>query len=589
MSVAEDVRELEDLQPYIVQVQSEWDLDDTDDDRMERLRRSVNGNLNAVEQHVVFTRARETDAAKLDRLRPLIVTLVSEWHPDDDDDKRLKRLARDLPDAGERELVLARAKAKVRERDKANTEAAQAGLDAEHEARLANRKVEAGTTDMANGRRLVLAHGSELRYVDGLGWFAWDGQRWAPDSLGEVMRRAKSTALGINHEVAHETDDGRRDALRKHARHSEGLAQLRNMITLAESELEVVARVDAFDSDAWALNVANGIVDLKTGELRPHDPAELHSQIAGAAYVAGATAPLWGTFLERILPDPDVRAFVQRMAGYSMTGDVSAQVLPFLYGSGQNGKTTLLEVLRAVLGDYGYQAGSDLLVSKRERGAGEQAAVAKLRGRRFVTTVEVDEGKQMAEGLVKELTGERTINAKLMRQNPFEFVNRSKVWLAANHKPEVRGQDWAIWRRILLVPFEVQITEAEKDPALAGKLLAEREGILAWLVAGCLAYQAEGLKPPGGVSRATKDYRDESNPLRDWIEACCEDDPAAEERFSDLRASYMDWARLERVAMPLKPRRFGDALKAAGYLPDSGAANVKTRRGIRLTNGGGPC
>jgi putative DNA primase/helicase len=287
-----------------------------------------------------------------------------------------------------------------------------------------------------------------------------------------------------------------------------------------------------------------------------------------------------------VLPDADVRRFVQKFAGYSITGDVSAQALAFLWGGGSNGKTTFLETLREVVGGYAYQAGGDLLVSKRERGAGELAAMAKLRGRRFVTTVEVDDGKRMAEGLVKELTGERTINAKLMRQNPVEFVNVSKVWLAANHKPEVRGQDWAMWRRIRLVPFTVTIPDHEKDEHLGAKLLEERDGILAWLVAGCLLWQAEGLKPPEAVMAATAQYREESNPLQDWIEERCELAAEAETPFSDLREDYLNYCKRESIRLPLRTKAFGNALKEHDLEATKGTGGVRMRQGVRLRGSG---
>ena len=388
--------------------------------------------------------------------------------------------------------------------------------------------------------------------------------------------------LGIYAEAQSETDEDRRTKLAKHAVRSESASKIKDMILMAESEKRIRAAADEFDGDPWSLNVANGIVDLKTGELHGHDPAAMHSKIAKASYVPGVPAPRWDAFLERILPDAEVREFVQKFAGYSMTGDVSAQALAFLWGGGSNGKTTFLEALRDVLGGYAYQAGGDLLVSKRERGAGELAAMAKLRGRRFVTTVEVDDGKRMAEGLVKELTGERTINAKLMRQNPVEFVNVSKVWLAANHKPEVRGQDWAMWRRIKLVPFTVTIPDEEKDDHLGAKLAEERDGILRWLIEGCLKWQRDGLKAPEAVSAATAQYREESNPLQDWIEERCEVATGAVTEFSELREDYLSYCKREAIRMPLPTKRFGSALKEHGFEADKGTGGVRVRRGIRL-------
>jgi putative DNA primase/helicase len=357
------------------------------------------------------------------------------------------------------------------------------------------------------------------------------------------------------------------------------------MVALAESEPSIAIVADDLDADPWKLNVANGTVDLRSGELRRHDPAELHTKIAGAAYNAGATAPLWEKILAEILPDAEVRAFVQRYMGYCLTGSVREQCLAFLWGAGSNGKTTFLEAIREAMGDCAHQAGGDLLVAKRERGAGDMAAVASLRGRRLVTTIEVDDSVRLAEGLVKELTGERRVTAKLMRRDPIEFENVSKLCLAANHKPEVRGQDYAMWRRIKLIPFDVTIPDERKDADLGPKLAQERDGILGWLVEGCLAYQREGLREPAVIKAATAEYRDESNQLRDWLDECTEAVAGASTPTAQLRDDYISWAERERIRAPLKPTKFGTALTDAGF-PGGKSNGVRVRHGIRLTRGG---
>jgi putative DNA primase/helicase len=442
-------------------------------------------------------------------------------------------------------------------------------------------------TDLGNAERLVHQHGRELRYMERWGtWLVWDGRRWQPDDTGEVQRRAKETARGILVEAALEPDDTRRQALAKWSSASESAARLRDMVRLAQSEAGIPIVPAQLDADPWRLNVANGIIDLRTGELRPHDPGELHAKLAPAALDPQANAPRWEGFLAEVLPDPAVRRFVQKFAGYSLTGSVAEQVLAFLHGEGANGKSVFLGALRAVLGDYSMEAAPELLVSKRERSAGDLSAVADLQGRRFVSTIELDDGQRLAEGLVKQLTGEGTLKSKRMRQDFFEFPNVSKLWLAANHKPTVRGTDHAIWRRIRLVPFEVTIPADRRDPHLLERLAEERDGILSWLVEGCLAWQHEGLAPPDAVSAATGDYREESHPLRDWLDECTESDPGARTAFSDLWVSYGEWSKRERIRMPLGRKRFADALSEAGYEKATGTNNVKTRRGLRLLGEG---
>jgi putative DNA primase/helicase len=448
----------------------------------------------------------------------------------------------------------------------------------------------AGTTDLGNARRLVNRHGHELRHVDGLGWLVWDGRRWAVDRTGEVMRRAKATAVGILGEALLERDEDRRKRLAKWAATSESAARLRDMVSVAATEPEQAITIDELDADPWSLNVANGVLDLRPGrcgELRPHDPAELHTKIAAASYNGHYDprhAPNFDKFIKRILPDPKVRRYVQQFVGYSLTGDTSEQVLAFLWGSGSNGKSTLLDAVRDTLGGYAWQATGELLVSKRERGAGDEAAKASLRGRRLVTTVEVDDGKRMAEGLVKELTGERKITAKLMRRNPIEFDNVSKIFLAANHKPVVtRGGD-AMWRRIRLIPFTEKIAGDEIDKKLPEKLATERNAILAWAVDGLIQLQAESTwYVPPAVLAATADYREESNLLREWLDEFTVEEASATSTFKELKHSYVNvYCEREKIKMPMKARQFGDLLSEAGFAGDTGTGNVAIRRGLRL-------
>jgi putative DNA primase/helicase len=253
----------------------------------------------------------------------------------------------------------------------------------------------AGATDLGNARRLVRRHGDQLRHVEGLGWLVWDGRRWATDRTGEVMRRAKATAVGILAEALLEVDEDRRKRLAKWATTSESAARLRDMVSVASTEVEQAITIDALDAAPWSLNVANGILDLRPGhcgELGDHAQAALHTKLANASYNGPYDprhAPNFDRFIKQILPDPKVRRYVQQFCGYALTGDTSEQVLAFLWGDGSNGKSTLLDVIRDVMGDYALQAGGELLVSKREASAGSEAAKASLRGRRLVTTVEV--------------------------------------------------------------------------------------------------------------------------------------------------------------------------------------------------------
>ncbi len=415
-------------------------------------------------------------------------------------------------------------------------------------------------TDTGNAERLVGRHGHDLAHVHGVGWLVWAGARWRRDETGEVERRAKESVRSIHEEAAQVADHERRKAFSKWAVASESVGRIRAMIALAKSEPGIPLKADQLDPDPWLLNVRNGTLDLRTGDLRPHDRGDLITKLAPVEHDPDAKAPVWEKFLGQILPNAAVRRFLQRYAGYSLTGDVSEQILLFLYGSGANGKSTLLNTLLEVMGDYAQQAAPELLTIKR---GAHPTELADLQGARFVASVEVEEGKRMAESLVKQMTGGDRIKARYMRHDFFEFEPTHKIWLAANHQPVVRGTDHAIWRRIKLVPFEVTIPEPERDPKLPERLRAELPGVLAWAVRGCLEWQREGLGEPEEVRAATDAYREDMDPLREFFEEGCVFREDAWTASSDIRSAYQGWAR-ETGERPLEWQIVAGRLKERG-------------------------
>jgi putative DNA primase/helicase len=422
------------------------------------------------------------------------------------------------------------------------------------------KKEQAELTDMGNARRLVQLHGNDLRYCYAWSqWFVWDGNRWRRDETGEVYRRAKAAARSIYLEAAESEDEDRQKALAKHAFKTQGAERLKAMMFLAQSEPDIPVRVAEWNTPPWLLCCPNGTVDLQTGEIAPSRPENLITKVTGAAYDTSAAAPVWEAFLERVLPDADVRAFVQRAIGYGLSADVSEQVLFFLYGSGSNGKSTLLGAIMNALGDYAMQAAADLLIQKESTG-GPNNDIAELFAARFVATIEVEDGKRMAESLVKQITGGDRIKARFMRQDFFEFEPTHKIYLAANHRPVIRGNDYAIWRRIRVIPFDVQIPDEEKDPTLPEKLRAELPGILAWAVRGCMEWRRIGLKPPAKVLSATDEYREDMDTLGDFIKDSCILKPALEVTAADIYAAYLKWCE-ENSDRPLGKKNFGTRLR----------------------------
>lgn len=438
-------------------------------------------------------------------------------------------------------------------------------------------------TDYGNAERLVSRHGDDLRYCHPFGrWFAWNGCRWQPDETGEAVRRVKDTLRALLAETAEVDDDDERRKLTRHVLASERDARIAAALTLARSEPGIPLLPDELDADHWALNVANGTLDLRTGELRQHDRRDLISRLAPVDYNPDAKCPRFERFLAEVLADPDLVEFVQRFAGYSLTGSTREQILAFLYGSGANGKTTLLETLRALLGDYGQQAPAETFLERRDTIPND---VARLRGARFVAATETGEGRRLNETLVKRLTGGDSIAARFMRGEWFEFVPTFKAWVATNHKPIVRGTDEAIWRRIRLVPFTITIPPCERDPELGAKLRRELPGILAWAVRGCLAWQKSALDTPAVIEAATADYRTEMDTLGAFLADCCVLLPSVSVKASDLYTAYGEWAEANGERERLTQKALGIALAERGF------TSTRTKRarlwsGIGLATGG---
>lgn len=418
-------------------------------------------------------------------------------------------------------------------------------------------------TDLGNAQRFVVRHGANARYIPEFKkWITWDGARWLFDEDGETVRLTKETALSLYSEAAAEQNDARRVALSKWAAQSEGERRIKAIGELAKTEPGIPVRANSLDSDPWLLGVANGVLDLKSGALRVPRREDFITKRALVTYDPEAQCPTWLAVLDRIFAgNGRLIEYVQRAFGYSLTGLTVEQVLLLLWGSGANGKTTVVNVLRGLSGDYAMQADAATFMARDRSGASND--IARLRGARVVAAVETEDGQRLAESLVKQLTGQDTIAARFLYGEHFEFVPTFKLWLAANHKPVIRGDDWAIWRRIHLIPFAVQIPEAERDKALPEKLAAELPGILNWTLQGCCAWQAEGLAPPDEVQAATAEYRREMDVLQDFLDACCVIAPNARVGATALYATYRKWAE-GTGHHPMSQTRFGRKLAERG-------------------------
>jgi len=436
-------------------------------------------------------------------------------------------------------------------------------------------------TDLGNSERFVSDHGEDVRYCyPWATWLVWTGARWEKDDAGRAHRLAKETVRGIYQEAAEAGDEDRRKALAKHAARSESADKIRAMLELARSEIPVAP--DELDADPMLLNTKNGTIDLRTGELCEHRREDLITKLAPAEYRPDAEAPAWGAFLERVLPDEELRGFVRRAAGYSASGDTSEQCLFINHGVGANGKSTFHEAAAAALGDYAMRAPTDMLLARRSGAVPND--VARLKGARFVTAAETEDGRRLAESLVKDLTGQDTITARFMRAEFFDFKPTHKLHLSTNHKPEIRGTDAAIWRRIRLVPWTVTIPPTEQDKKLSEKLRGELAGVLAWIVRGCVEWRHEGLKAPDAVRKATGAYRSEMDVIGAFMEDCCVLRPDASALATPLYVAYKEWC--EESGEPIeKQRRFGMRLTERGLRREK-VGGVYKWYGIGLRGGG---
>jgi putative DNA primase/helicase len=415
-------------------------------------------------------------------------------------------------------------------------------------------------TDLGNSERFIAHHGEDIRYCyPWRKWLVWTGARWERDDAGRVHKLAKETVRLIYREASDAEDEDRRKALAKHATQSEAEAKIRAMLELAKSEAPISP--DDLDADPWLFNTANGTIDLRTGVLRDHRREDLITKLAPVEHIPAATAPAWEHFLQRVLPGEDLRGFVQRAAGYSATGNTSEQCMFINHGTGANGKSTFQETISAALGDYAMRTPTEMLLAKRSDGVPND--IARLKGSRFVSASETEEGRRLAESRIKDLTGQDTITARFMRAEWFDFEPVHKLWLSTNHKPEIRGTDQAIWRRIRLVPWTVVIPPAEQDKKLSEKLRAELPGVLAWIVQGCLEWRRKGLQAPEEVRRATVEYRAEMDVVGAFLAECCVIAPEHDVSAADLYKAYGEWCK-DTGETQVKQRRFGGQLTERG-------------------------
>lgn len=353
------------------------------------------------------------------------------------------------------------------------------------------------------------------------------------------------------------------------------------MITLAEKDKRVVVGSELFDSDSDLINCRNGTVDLRTGKLLEHNREHFITKLAPVAYHSQAQAPRWNSFLNRVLPK-DLQEYLQTAVGYSAIGEIYEHILMILYGTGANGKSTFVEAIRPVMGDYAYRTSTESLMVSKNGGGNATPDVANLRGKRLVTASESSENHTLAESLIKDLTGGDMISARQLYSDPIQFKPTHTLWLSTNHKPLIKGTDTGIWRRIKLVPFTRAIPENEQDKKLLENLKEEQSGILNWIIDGAMKYAEHGLVDPKQVREATDEYRYELDRAAQFIDECCSVDVHFTVPKQQLYNAYVEWVtNAGAYERPEKRKHFADKLVTKNFLPDK-SNGVSIWRGLKL-------
>jgi putative DNA primase/helicase len=416
-------------------------------------------------------------------------------------------------------------------------------------------------TDTGNAERLVRRFGARILYVANQGmWRVWNGKCWEEDQTNTLDTAAKRVAKEL-FEEALDLEEEERKSMFQWAMKSESRYRRSAMIDLAAKERAVVSLIKDYDQDQWLFNVQNGTIEVKTQTLRLHRPEDKMTKMSPATYDANASCPLFDKFiLEAMNGDREMVNFLARAAGYSLSGDTSIQAMFFNHGEGENGKGVLVETLSYIIGDYAQAANFDTFVHHKKAGREIRNDLASLVGVRFLSAEESGEDHRLDESLIKSLTGENAVRTRFLYHEEFTYYPNFKIWMSSNFRPSIRSTDWGTWRRVKLIPWEVVVPKGRRDEHLKAKLRAEASGILNWMLLGLADYLKNGMQYPEKVDVATSQYRESQDVIAQFIAAACVLDVNAELQFSELYASYKNWAEDAReYVMP--SRKFSEGLK----------------------------
>ncbi len=440
-------------------------------------------------------------------------------------------------------------------------------------------------TDVGNARRLVAGYRDEIRWVPSWKcWLVWDGHRWCRDELNSVLERAKDTVREYTQAATDIADDDKRAKAVRFGLASERAQRLNAMVDLAKSDPEIAISADQLDRDPLLFNCLNGTIDLTTGDLLPHEPERLLTKIAPVEFDLNAVSETWDRFIDTVTGgDQELADYLQRTAGYALTGLTDEEIILFIVGPTGTGKTTYLEAIKAVMGDYAATANSESFLHQGNR-SGPRNDLARLRGIRLVTASELPQHRTFDEVTLKQLSGGDTINARFLYSEEFEYRPQFLITIAANHRPSVREGDDAVWRRLKLVPFDQRIPANARDPEIKKALTTPAtsgSAILNWMVKGALKWREHGLREPTTVTVATRSYRIENDHFSQFVDERCIEGDHEWISSDDLYKSYRAYSEAVGNHHPYGPRQVTTLLQDRGCTPERRSCH-RGWRGIGL-------
>jgi putative DNA primase/helicase len=418
-------------------------------------------------------------------------------------------------------------------------------------------------TDTTNAYRMLVEFGKDIRYnFPWKKWLVWNGSQWEMDEGYLIYDKGLQIVRKIYREIMKTADYRERIEIEKHAMQSESARRRKALVEVASWIPELNVKTDDLDRNHWLFNVRNGTIDLRTGVFGEHNQKDLITKIANVDFDPEASCPAWKKFIMEIMNyNTELIQFVQTAAGWALSGDTSEQCMFILFGTGANGKSTFLNTIMNLLGDYAIATPTETFMKK----AGDHITndIARLRGTRFVTTTEAEHGRRISEPLIKQITGNDKMTARFLYGEFFNFIPTFKIFMATNHKPIIKGTDHGIWRRIKLIPFTTRIEEENQDKHLEQKLIQEGSGILNWLIEGSMRWCEEGLKTPAIITSATDEYRSEMDIIGNFIKERCVQGEDGSIKARELFKCYQDWCD-DHNEHAVSERFFGLRLKELG-------------------------